>query len=166
MFVDEDGEMLLSSECVLSSNTIEQSVSSKIITINNNIYTRSHSETDKLKVNKEVNKSNNNTIDEMDFNNNMIEDKVNGSLKNCIDVHSDTNVCNKNDVSLTVTEVNEELKYNNIKSTCRQYHNCKEQFRIFKAVLSKASNHLSEICQKCHDKCNREMSRKKKRFSI
>ena len=93
MFVDEDGEMLLSSECVLSSNTIEQSVSSKIIAINNNIDTRSHSETDKLKVNKEVNKSNNNTIDEMDFNNNMIEDKVNGSLKNCIDVHSDTNVC-------------------------------------------------------------------------
>ena len=83
----------MSSECELLSNAIEQSISSKIITINNNIDTRSHSETDKLKVNKEVNKSNNNTIDEMDFNNNMIEDKVNGSLKNCIDVHSDTNVC-------------------------------------------------------------------------
>ena len=161
MFVDEDGEMLLSSECVLSSNAIEQSVSSKIIAINNNIDTRSHSETDKLKVNKEVNKSNNNTIDEMDFNNNMIEDKINGSLKNCIDVHSDTNVCNKNDVSLTATEVNEELKYNNIKSTCRQYHNCKEQFRISKAVSSKSSNPLSEICQKYYDKFNKEMARKK-----
>ena len=85
---------MLSSECVLSSNAIEQSVSSKIITINNNIDTRSHYKIDKLKVNIEVNKSKNNIIDEMEFNNNMIEDKVKGSLNNCIDVHSDTK-CNK-----------------------------------------------------------------------
>ena len=102
MFTDDDDEILLSSECALSSNAIEQSISSKIITINNNIYARSHSETNKLKVNKDVNKSNNNTIDEMEYNNNMIEDKVKGSLNDCIDVHSDTNMCNKNDMSLTV----------------------------------------------------------------
>ena len=69
-------------------------MSSKIITINNNIDTRSHYKIDKLKVNIEVNKSKNNIIDEMEFNNNMIEDKVKGSLNNCIDVHSDTK-CNK-----------------------------------------------------------------------
>ena len=28
------------------------------------------------------------------INNNMIEDKVKGGLNDCIDVHSDTNVCN------------------------------------------------------------------------
>ena len=83
----------MSSECELLSNAIEQSISSKIITINNNIDTHSHSELGKFKVNKEVNKSNNNTIDEMESNNNMIEDKVKGGLNDFIDVHSDTNVC-------------------------------------------------------------------------
>ena len=107
LFSDKDDEIVLSSKCVLSSNAIKQSVSSKIITINNNIDMYFHSETDKLKVNQEVNKSINNTIHEMEFNNNMIEDKVKGSLNDCIDSHSDTNVFNKDDVSSTVTEVDE-----------------------------------------------------------
>ena len=51
----------------------------------------------------------------------------------------------KNDMSSTVTEVGEELKDNNIKSTYRQCHNCKEQFCISKAVSSKSSIPLSEI---------------------
>ena len=91
---DKHDESVLSSVYELLSNAIEKSISSKIITINNNIDTHSHFELDKFKVNKEVNKSNKNTIDEMGFNNNMIEDKVKGGLNDCIDVHSDTNVCN------------------------------------------------------------------------
>ena len=47
----------------------------------------SHSTTDKSKVNKEVNTLNNNIIDEMECNNNVIKDKVKGSLNVCIDVH-------------------------------------------------------------------------------
>ena len=95
LFLDKHDEIALSSKCALPSNTIEQSVASKIITINNDIDTHSHSETDKFKVNKEVNKTKNNTIGEMEFNNNMIEDKEKGSLNGCIGVHSDTIVCKK-----------------------------------------------------------------------
>ena len=108
-------------------------------------------------MNKEVNKSNNNTIDEMEFNNNIIEDKVKGILNDCIDVTPNTNMCNKNDMSSTVTEVDEELKDNNIKSTCRKCHNCKEQFHISRVVSSKSSNPLSKICQSYYKKCNQEM---------
>ena len=151
----------MSSEYVLSSNAIDKSVASNSIIINNNIYTHSHSETDKLRINKEVNKSNNNTIYEMEFNNNMIEDKVKGSLNDCFNVNSDTNVCNKNDMSSTVTKVDKELKDNNIKSTCRKCHNCKEQFHISRVVSSKSSSPLRKICQSYYKKCNQEMSRKK-----
>ena len=49
-----------------------------------------------------------------------------------------------------------------IKSTCRQCHNCKEQFRISKTISSKSSNPLIKICQKIYEKCNKEMTRKKK----
>ena len=44
----------------------------------------------------------------MEFNNNVIKDKVNGILNLCIDVHSDINVCNKNDIFSTVTGVDED----------------------------------------------------------
>ena len=84
LFLDKHDEIALSSKCALPSNTIEQSVASKIITINNDIDTHSHSETDKFKVNKEVNKTKNNKISEMEFNNNMIEDKEKGSLNHCV----------------------------------------------------------------------------------
>ena len=94
----------------------------------------SHSTTDKSKVNKEVNTLNNNIIDEMECNNNVIKDKVKGSLNVCIDVHSDINIYNKNDLSSPVTEVDDELKYNNNKSTNRQCYNYKEQFRTSKAL--------------------------------
>ena len=46
----------------------------------------------------------------MEFNNNVIKDKVNGILNLCIDVHSDINVCNKNDIFSTVTGVDEDGK--------------------------------------------------------
>ena len=55
----------------------------------------------------------------------------------CIDVHSDKNVCNKNDLFSTVVEVDEEMKDNNIKSTTHLCHICKEKIRISKTVSSK-----------------------------
>ena len=55
----------------------------------------------------------------MEFNNNVFKDKVKGRFDVYIGVQSDINVCNKNDLSSTVTEVDEELKDNNIKSTSR-----------------------------------------------
>lgn len=61
-------------------------------------------------------------------------------------------MCNKNDVSLTVLEFDKEKKVNNIKSTCRQCQNCKEQFSISKAVSSQTSNPLNEMCPKYYDK--------------
>ena len=64
-------------------------------------------------------------------------------------------------MSSTITEVDEELKDNNIKSSNRQCHNCKEQFRISKAVSSKSSIPLSEIWQKKYEKYNKEISQKK-----
>ena len=96
----------------------------------------------------------------MENNNNVINDKVKGSLNVCMEVRSDNNVCNKNNLSSTIAEFDEEMKDNNIKSTTRLCHTCKDQFRILKAVSSKLSNPLSRICQKCHDKCNKEISKK------
>ena len=67
----------------------------------------------------------------------------------------------KNDLSSTVVEVDEEMKYNNIMSTTRLCHTCKDQFRTSKEVSSKLSNPLRKICQQCYDKCNEEISKKK-----
>ena len=53
------------------------------------------------------------------------------------------------------------MKDNNIKSTTRLCHTYKDQFQILKAVSSKLSNPLSKLCQKCHDKYNKEMSERK-----
>ena len=64
-------------------------------------------------------------------------------------------------MSSTITEVDEELKDNNIKSSNRQCHNCKEQFRISKVVSSKSFNPLNEICQKYYENCNKEILQKK-----
>ena len=67
-------------------------------------------------------------------------------------------------MSSTVTEVGEELKDNNIKSTYRQCHNCKEQFCISKAVSSKSSNPLSEIYQKFYEKCDKKYHERKQKI--
>ena len=53
------------------------------------------------------------------------------------------------------------MEDNNIKSTTRLYHTCKDKFRISKAVSLKLSNPLSKICQKCYNKCNKKISKKK-----
>ena len=80
LFLNKHNKIALPSTYVLSSNAIEQSVVSKVITINNNMDQHSHSTTDNSKVNKEVNTLNNNIIDEIEFNNNVIKDKIKGSF--------------------------------------------------------------------------------------
>ena len=104
LFSDKHDKIVLPSECVLSSNAIEQSVVSKIDTINNNMDQHLYSATDNSKVNKKVNTLNNNMINEIEFNNNVIKDKVKGILNVFINVHA----YNKNDLSSTVIEVDEE----------------------------------------------------------
>ena len=119
LFSDKHDKIALPSECALSSNDIEQSVASKINTINNNMDQHPYSATYNSKVNKKINTLSNNIIDEIEFNNSIIKDKVKGILNMFINVHSDINAYNKNDLSSTVIEVDEELKDNNIKSTSR-----------------------------------------------
>jgi len=65
LFMDNNDEIAVSSECALSSNDVEQSSASNISTNNNNINQQSQSVTDKTKVYKEVNTLNNKIIDEI-----------------------------------------------------------------------------------------------------
>ena len=94
LFMDNNDEIAVSSECALSSNDVEQSSASNISTINNNFNQQSQSVTDNTKIYKDVTALNNKIVDKMENNNNMINDKVKGRLNVCINVHSDNNVCN------------------------------------------------------------------------
>ena len=59
LFMDNNDEIAVSSECALSSNDVEQSSASNISTINNNSNQQSQSITDNKEVYKEVNTLNN-----------------------------------------------------------------------------------------------------------
>ena len=78
LFMDNNDEITVSSECALSSNVVEQSSASNISTINNNFNQQSQFVTDNTKIYKDVTALNIKIVDEMENNNNVINDKVKG----------------------------------------------------------------------------------------